>query len=59
MLDSMTIVNPHLEGETRTGTIPLTSEVLLSDIALKLANISEMLYKYGIVAFTVVRISKS
>lgn len=55
----MTIVNPHVEGETRTGTIPLTSEVLLSDIALKLANISEMLYKYGIVAFTFVLISKS
>ena len=38
----MTIVNPHLEGETRTGTLPLTSEVLLSDIAL--TNISEMLF---------------
>ena len=34
VLDSMTIVNAHLEGETRTGTLPLTSEVLLSDIAL-------------------------
>ena len=40
VLDSMTIVNPHLEGETRTGTLPLTSEVLLSDIAL--TNISEI-----------------
>ena len=38
----MTIVNPHLEGETRTGTLPLTSEVLLSDIAL--TSISEMLF---------------
>ena len=38
----MTIVNPHLEGETRTGTLPLTSEVLSSDIAL--TNISEMLF---------------
>ena len=38
----MTIVNPHLEGETRTGTLPLTSEVLLSDIAV--TNISEMLF---------------
>ncbi|XP_067032145.1 uncharacterized protein [Acropora muricata] len=28
VLDSMTIVNPHLEGETRTGTLPLTSEVI-------------------------------
>jgi len=35
VLDSMTIVNPHLEGETRP-------EVLLSDIAL--TNISEMLF---------------
>ena len=42
VLDSMTIVNPHLEGETRTGTLPLTSEVLLSDIAL--TNITEMLF---------------
>ena len=42
VLDSMTIVNPHLEGETRTGTLPLTSEVLLSDIAS--TNISEMLF---------------
>ena len=42
ILDSMTIVNPHLEGETRTGTLPLTSEVLLSDIAS--TNISEMLF---------------
>ena len=40
VLDSMTIVNPHLEGETRTGTLPLTSEVLLSDIAS--TNISEI-----------------
>ena len=38
----MTIFNPHLEGETRTGTLPLTSEVLLSDIAL--TNITEMLF---------------
>ena len=38
----MTIVNPHLEGETRTGTLPLTSEVLLSDIVS--TNISEMLF---------------
>ena len=38
----MTIVNPHLEGETRTCILPLTSEVLLSDIAL--TNISEMLF---------------
>ena len=38
----MTIVNAHLEGETRTGTLPLTSEVLLSDTAL--TNISEMLF---------------
>lgn len=44
----MTTVNPHLEGETRTGTIPLTSEVLLSDIAFKLANISEMLYNMAL-----------
>lgn len=30
LVDSMTIINPHLEGKTRTGTLPLTSEVWLS-----------------------------
>ena len=29
MLDAMTVVNPHLEGKTRTGTLPLTTEVHL------------------------------
>lgn len=27
MLDAMTVINPHLEGNTRTGTLPLTTEV--------------------------------
>ena len=27
MLDTMTVINPHLEGKTRTGTLPLTTEV--------------------------------
>ena len=27
MLDAMTVINPHLEGKTRTGTLPLTTEV--------------------------------
>jgi len=45
----MTIVNPHLGGETRTGTLPLTSEVLLSDIAL--TNISEMLFNIMAICF--------
>ena len=27
MLDAMTVVTPHLEGKTRTGTLPLTTEV--------------------------------
>ena len=27
MLDAMTVINPHLEGTTRTGTLPLTIEV--------------------------------
>ncbi|CAH3176550.1 unnamed protein product, partial [Porites evermanni] len=27
MLDSMTVINPYLRGKTRTGTLPLTSEV--------------------------------
>ena len=56
----MTIVNPHLEGEIRTVILPLTSEVLLSDIAL--TNISEMLFNiiiHGIVSFTVVIILTS
>lgn len=26
-LDAMTVINPHLEGTTRTGTLPLTIEV--------------------------------
>ena len=29
MLDAMTVINPHLEGKTRTGTLPLTTEVHL------------------------------
>lgn len=27
MLDAMTVINPHLEGKTRTGMLPLTTEV--------------------------------
>lgn len=27
MLDAMTVINPHLEGKTKTGTLPLTTEV--------------------------------
>lgn len=27
MLDAMTVINPHLEGKTRTGSLPLTTEV--------------------------------
>lgn len=27
MLDAMTVINPHLEGKTQTGTLPLTTEV--------------------------------
>ena len=54
----MTIVNPHLEGETRTGTLPLTSEVLLSDIALTYST--EMLFNImAFFSFIVVIILKS
>lgn len=27
MLDAMTVINPHLEGKTSTGSLPLTAEV--------------------------------
>lgn len=30
MLDAMTVINPHLEGKTSTGSLPLTAEVYLS-----------------------------
>jgi len=27
MLDAMTVINPHLEGKSKAGTLPLTIEV--------------------------------
>jgi len=28
MLDAMAVINPHLEGKSNAGTLPLTTEVL-------------------------------